>query len=117
MTFNWTTLRVADLDRSIAFYRDLLGLPLFERFGPPGHEIAMMGEAEAPKVELLCSEVPANAGAGVSMGFTPENLPELLEKLQKAGYTPETFSPNPSLRFYFVHDPDGYAIQLVEQVG
>ena len=118
MTYNWTTLRVSDLDKSIAFYNGLLGLPIAQRFGPPGHEIAMMGEADVPKIELLCGgEVPANAGAGVSMGFTPDNMAEMLERLKKEGYEPTTFSPNPALRFYFVNDPDGYAIQLVENSG
>ena len=47
MTFTWTTIHVRDLDQSLAFYHDLLGLPIQERFGPPGHEIAMLGPEEA----------------------------------------------------------------------
>ena len=44
-------------------------------------------------------------------------MPALLAAVQAAGYEiPEPFSPNPSLRFYFLHDPDGYRVQLVERL-
>ena len=46
------------------------------------------------------------------------NPTKVLEKLAAAGMAiPEPMSPNPSLRFYFVKDPDGYSIQLVETLG
>ena len=44
MKFVWTTIQVADLDRSLAFYHDLLGLPVAERFQAGPNEIAMLGE-------------------------------------------------------------------------
>lgn len=53
MTFTWTTIHVRDLDQSLAFYHDLLGLPIQERFGPPGHEIAMLGPEEGTRLELI----------------------------------------------------------------
>lgn len=119
MTINWTTIHVADMEKSLAFYHGLLGLPVAERFGPPEHQIAMLGPDVGTKLELLCGgPVPANPGQGVSMGFTPDNMGELLDKLAAAGVAiPEPMSPNPSLRFYFIQDPDGYTIQLVEQLG
>ena len=120
MTINWTTIHVADIEKSIAFYHGLLGLPVAGRMGVPGHEIAMLGPEEGTKLELISTGEPApeNPGQGVSMGFTPDNMGELLEKLAAAGVAiPEPFSPNPTLRFYFISDPDGYAVQLVEQLG
>ena len=120
MTINWTTIHVANIEKSLAFYHGLLGLPVAERFGPPEHEIAMLGPDEGTKLELISTgePAPANPGQGVSMGFTPDNMGELLENLAAAGVAiPEPFSPNPTLRFYFVSDPDGYTVQLVEQLG
>ena len=119
MTINWTTIHVKDMEVSLAFYHDLLGLPVAERFGPPEHQIAMLGPEEGTKLELLCGGPPIQGpvGAGVSMGFTPDNMGELLEKLAAAGVSiPEPMSPNPSLRFFFIQDPDGYTVQLVENL-
>ena len=103
-----------------AFYNGLLGLPVAERFGPPEQQIAMLGPETGTKLELLCGGAPIDGplGQGVSMGFTPDNMGELLEKLAAAGVAiPEPMSPNPSLRFYFIKDPDGYTVQLVENLG
>ena len=43
MQYCWTTIMVRDLERSIAFYRDIIGLPVNLRFdaGPSG-EIAFL---------------------------------------------------------------------------
>lgn len=121
MTFTWTTLRVSDLDKSLAFYHTLLGLPIQERFGPPGHEIAMLGPEQGTKLELLCSgadPMPPAPGQGVSMGFAPENMAQLLKDLEANGVViPAPFSPNPALKFYFIQDPDGYMVQLVEELA
>lgn len=120
MTINWTTLHVKDMDKSLAFYNGLLGLPVAERFGPPEHQIAMLGPETGTKLELLCGGAPIDGplGQGVSMGFTPDNMGELLEKLAAAVVAiPEPMAPNPSLRFYFIKDPDGYTVQLVENLG
>lgn len=118
MTFTWTTLRVSDLDRSLAFYHDLLGLPLCERFGAAGHQIAMLGPEDGTKLELLCDgPIPAGSGVGVSIGLAPEDMATLLAAVAAAGHAvPEPFSPGPGLRFYFLHDPDGYRVQLVEHL-
>lgn len=118
MTFLWTTLKIADLDRSLHFYHDLLGLPIAERFGPPGHEIAMLGDETGTKLELLSGPAPAPLGQGVSLGFAPKDLAALLEALRADGIAiPAPVSPDPTLRFYFIQDPDGYTVQLVEHLS
>lgn len=118
MKFEWVTFRVRDLEKSLVFYRDLLGFPVSERFGPPSHEIVMLGDADSAKVELIAGDaVPDCPGEGVSIGVTPPDMTALLKKLEKAGVLiPAPFSPNPSLRFYFIKDPDGYTVQLVEHL-
>ena len=101
MTFTWTTIHVRDLDQSLAFYHDLLGLPIQERFGPPGHEIAMLGPEEGTRLELIGG------------GEIPEHPPPPLEA---RAIPTRPMSPNPALQFYFLEDPDGYTVQLVEYV-
>ena len=60
--------RAHDLDRAVAFYRDVLGCPLIARFDPPGLAFFDLGntrlllEAAAPSV-VLYLEVPDIAAA------------------------------------------------------
>lgn len=119
MKLNWVTLRVSNLEQSVAFYTETLGMEVAARLGGGGHQIAMLGKADEAKVELICEtgskiESPGN---GVSIGLESEDLDALVNSLKAKGY-PVTgpVSPNSHIRFFFVKDPDGYTIQLVEQV-
>ena len=115
MTFTWTTIHVRDLDQSLAFYHDLLGLPIQERFGPPGHEIAMLGPEEGTRLELIGGgEIPQHPAPTLSLGFAPENMGQLLAALEARAIPTRPMSP--ALQFYFLEDPDGYTVQLVEYV-
>ena len=118
MKLNWVTLRVGDLEKSLAFYHQLLGLSVAARFGDESHQIVMLGEADQAKVELIC-EPGVNIqspGNGVSIGLEPQDLDKLVGELTQAGYpVAGPVSPNPHVRFFFVRDPDGYSVQLVEQ--
>lgn len=117
MRFCWTTLQVSDLDASLKFYAELLDLGPASCFGPPEHRIAMLGDDLGTKLELIAGgAVPSPAGQGVSMGFAPEDLDAMIEKVRAAGCAVQgPVSPNPGIRFFFVQDPDGYTIQLLEQ--
>ena len=116
MTFTWTTIHVRDLDQSLAFYHDLLGLPIQERFGPPGHEIAMLGPEEGTRLELIGGgEIPEHPPPPPAPGGGPAEM-WLLAALEARAIPTRPMSPNPSLQFYFLEDPDGYTVQLVEYV-
>ena len=56
MKYLWTTMHVKNLEESIAFYEEVVGLKLEHRFpAGPGTEIAFMkSEGTETKVELLC---------------------------------------------------------------
>lgn len=117
MKFLWTTIHVSDLDRSIAFYSGLLDLPVIERFHGTGNEIAMLGQADGTHLELLCKPGrPETVGQGVSVGFAFPDITATGEKLAAAGcQVSPVIQPNPSVKFRFVSDPDGYQVQLVER--
>ena len=118
MKLNWVTIKVSDMERSVAFYTEALGMEVASRFGGGGHQIVMLGKADESKVELICDtgakiESPGN---GVSFGLESEDLDALIEVLKAKGCTVSgPVSPNPHIRFFFVKDPDGYTVQLVEQ--
>lgn len=119
MKFNWTTLRVKDLNASLDFYCGALGMRVDSRFGPPDHPIVMLGEADGAKLELICDPagIGEHPGQGVSVGFAPDDLDGLISKLKEnpALRIVGPISPNPTIRFFFVNDPDGYSIQLAAQ--
>ena len=117
MKLNWVTFRVKDMERSVAFYTNCLGMEIASRFGGAGHEIVMLGSADGPKVELLCDPDAKfdQPGAGVSIGLETADLDALVASLKKEGHTiTGPIQPAPQVRFFFVTDPDGYTIQLIE---
>ena len=66
MAFAHTTIHVTDLDRSIAFY-GRLGMDVSRRFGPPGHEIAFLGDGPT-KLELVADGKGGVDYPGISIG-------------------------------------------------
>lgn len=114
----WVTHRVSDIDKSLVFYRDILGMPMSDDASHDAMQIAMMGTGDGPKIELLAkgNEIIENPGQGVSFGLTVENVDALAYKLMIAGIAVRgPYSPTPNLKFYFTQDPDGYTIQLVNK--
>ncbi|MNY74577.1 Glyoxalase-like domain protein [compost metagenome] len=53
---------------------------------------------------------------GVSVGFEMESLDGAIEELKGNGIPVARgpISPNPSLRFFYVLDPDGFEVQIAE---
>ena len=119
MKLNWVTLKISDLDKSIFFYNGLLKLDISAKFGTEEHQIVMLGNADETKIELIfeANTKIENPGNGVSIGLEAESLDQLIIILKEHGYKAAgPMSPNPQIRFFFVQDPDGYTIQLVEQL-
>ncbi|MDR2517265.1 MAG: VOC family protein [Spirochaetaceae bacterium] len=114
MQYAHITLRVRDLEKSLAFYQGVLGLPVVRRLGGPNGPV-FLGETAGPTIELIGgAEDPRFAG--FSIGFTVDSLAEAEKRLEEAGFSRirGPLSPNPSVVFSFFGDPDGVEIQLVE---
>lgn len=119
MQLKWVTIKVSNMERSLLFYTKLLNLEISDRFDSEEHQIAMLGKAEDAKVELICEKNVKikNPGNGISFGLEADDLDCLIDKLKEQGETVSgPISPNPHIRFFFVKDPDGYNIQLIEQL-
>lgn len=72
MKFCWATLHVNNLEESIKFYKEIVGLEISSRFpASPNMEIAFLGDGET-KVELIWNKdaEKANMGSDISLGFT-----------------------------------------------
>ncbi len=119
MEFCWITIQVNDLEESLKFYHGLLGLKIASRFKAGENiEIAMLGEENKPKIELIDDKNSNNRinTEGISIGFQVDSLDQTMEYLKDKGITIKRgpFSPNPSISFFFISDPNGIDIQLVE---
>ena len=115
MQFNYVTLSVKDMDASIRFYEEVVGLPLKRRFpSRPGTEIAFLGDGET-QVELISgreeNQTPCDC---VFLGFEAESLEDTIALLREKGYETDgaIISPAPDFSFFFAKDPDGYKIQF-----
>ena len=120
MKFSWTTLVVKDMAASLAFYEGFLGLEIQRRLPRDnGPEIVFLGKEDA-MVELIAGN-PVEAtqpGAGISLGFTTGSLDAAIALAGEKGLPLHSgpFQPNPHIRFFFVLDPDGYKIQIAENM-
>ena len=119
MNFAWTTLHVRDLEASLKFYQEIVGLPLKRRFSPNGTvELAFLGNDGESELELYYKPGDVTIICqGISIGFMCQvKLEDLLEKVKEQGYAVVSSieSPNPFMRFVHVSDPDGYQVQLIE---
>ncbi|MEY8001720.1 VOC family protein [Clostridium sp. Mt-5] len=119
MNFCWITLNVEDMEKSLEFYHELLGVEILKRFSPGKEvEIVMLGEENKPKIELICNKKNKvkNQSEGISIGFEVEWLDEAMSyvKSKNIPIKKGPISPSPKVRFFFIEDPNGIQIQLVE---
>jgi len=111
-------LVVRDLDRSLAFYRDVFGLEEQFRDGPRMVFLATPGAGDL----ITLNEDPAEAvNAGRSAGIAhfgfrlsdPKSLDAAIDEVLRAGGSlVSTGEHAPGLRYAYVRDPDGYVIEL-----
>jgi lactoylglutathione lyase len=118
MKFCWCTLHVRDIEESIRFYTEIVGLAVRRRHGVPGGpQIVFLG-GEGSEVELIAGGEPADMGKDISLGFAVDSVEEKMAFVKERGIAIDSgpFQPNPNVRFFFVCDPDGLKIQFVESV-
>jgi lactoylglutathione lyase len=121
MKFLWTTIYVKDMDESIAFYSNLLGLQVLKRFpAGPGVEIAFMGNgiANETTVELLadCNHSAVNYSEFVSIGFAVDSVDSMLDTIKSKNISVHSGPiETPGSKFFTIKDPNGFSVQLFQQ--
>jgi lactoylglutathione lyase len=119
MSFCWTTINVNQMEESLTFYQDVVGLELSQRFpAGPGVEIAFLGEGET-KLELIDDEKKKSVQVGedLSLGFDVASLDEKIDFVKSKGISIHSgpFQPNAQIKYFFVLDPNGVKIQFVDR--
>lgn len=111
------SLLISDTERSLGFYRDLLGLEVIERpeLGFPGAWLAI-GDKQLHLLELpdpdATAERPEHVGRDRHLALAVEGMVELEQRLAQSGMT---FTRSKSGRnAIFCRDPDGNGIELID---
>ena len=118
-----TRMRVSDMDETIRFYRDILGLEVVERkTSPRGSHLAFLAVPNSDELIELCS-FPASGQVRVQedlvhLAFEVENLDDTIGGLEAKGVriTNGPTRTSSGSRFIFIEAPDGYEIELIERL-
>ena len=136
-----TGVTVSDLDRSIRFYRDLLGCEVsppvraegafFEAVtGVPGCQIDVaFARVAGHVIELLCYRNPPSQASTLRAcdpGFMHiclkvSDLDRVVNEVRRAGFEPvgpiqqAEGGPVSGLKVVYVRDPDGVVLELIEE--
>ena len=121
MRFCWSTLAVKNMDESIKFYKEIVGLELVKRYqSGKDTEIAFLNDAET-KIELICNKdkKEINIGQDILWGFYVDSVEKQMALVKEKGVeiTSGPFQPNPFTKFFFITDPNGMKIQFVENMS
>ncbi len=122
-----TMIRVRDLDRSIDFYDQAFGLKVADRFDFEGFTLVYLRNDENDfEIELTWNEgqqEPYSHGTGYGhVAVCVDDVKAEHVRFKAAGLSPndvKEFNRDGALmaRFFFVQDPDGYKIEVLERHG
>ncbi len=122
MKYLHTMVRVADIEQSLKFYRDALGLEVLSRKEYPQGRytlvfLAAPGDSTA-QVELTYNWDPETYTGGRNFGhlaYAVDDIYASCERLQKHGVTINR--PPRDGRMAFVRSPDNISIELLQAGG
>jgi lactoylglutathione lyase len=117
-----TRLRVNDLERSVRFYQDALGLTVARRsVSPRGAQVAFLATPGSEEEIELC-QLPGSPSVQVQpdlmhLAFEVDDLAAFAVELTRKGYP---LSDGPTLTgsgstIAFIDAPEGYVVELIQR--
>jgi lactoylglutathione lyase len=117
-----TRMRVSDMEQTIRFYTDVLGLEVLERkVSPRGSHLAFLKVPNSEELIELTSFPPSGPVKVqedlVHLAFQVESLDDTLASLNAKGVkvTDGPTTSSSGSRFIFIDAPDGYEVELIER--
>lgn len=115
--FDHNNLNVRDLNRSLEFYREALGLEESRRFNAPDGSFTLvyMGDGVTPHLlELTClKDMERDYDLGDNefhLAFVTDDYEAAYRKHKNMGCI---CLENPDMGIYFIVDPDGYWLEIL----
>lgn len=126
--FLHTMIRVLELDRSIGFYQQAFALDVTARREFSDFTLVYLGNAESGTVELELTlnhgrTEPYTHGSGYGhIALTVADIEAEHARFKTLGLAPRDlveFKEGAELlaKFFFVQDPDGYEIEVLQRLG
>lgn len=120
-------IRVTDETRSLAFYKDAFGLEIAQRFDFETFNLIYLSNAESSfELELTVNKDQRTAydpGTGYGhLAMSVDDVDAEHARFTALGLCPRKlvdFAPAGEViaRFFFVTDPDGYEIEVLQRAG
>lgn len=120
-------IRVLDEARSVDFYDRVFGLTVAERLDFPEFTLVYLSNGESgTELELTINKdrtTPYDLGDGYGhVAFSVDDLDATHARLLAEGFAPRKlvdFAPAGTViaRFFFIADPDGYQIEVLQRGG
>lgn len=115
MKMGHVTIKSAAYEKSIEFYKEIVGLSVEGVMENNGMRITFLANGKGETaVEIIDAPEKAYNGSGISIGFSVENVKDYHDELEAKGLNPtQIITPNPKMGFFFVSDPNGVQIQFM----
>ncbi|MGP6139985.1 MULTISPECIES: lactoylglutathione lyase [unclassified Jeotgalibaca] len=117
-----TCIRVKDLEKSLAFYKEAFDFEEVSRKDYPEHKFTLVylslpGDDYQLELTYNYDHPGYELGDGYGhIAIAVEDVPAAHEAHKTAGFEMTDLKglPNSDFRYYFVMDPDGYKIEVVQ---
>lgn len=114
-----TMIRVMDLDATLAFYTEFLGLREVRRssIGDEATLLFLADESESYFIELTYNHDGRGYELGTQFGhlaFTVEDLNAVIADVKRREWWFRESKPGANSRYIFVKDPNGYDIEILQ---
>ncbi len=125
MKFLHTMIRVKNIDESLKFYTEVLNMKLDHKKRLEDCWLYFLtDESGCCQIELTYNDETPQGGYDIGSGFGHfafgvESLEDFTQKIEKLGYSylyPPFDLTGKGSKIAFIKDPDGYEIELIEQV-
>ena len=117
-----TRYRVNDLERTVKFYRDILGLEEIKRHkSPRGSELVFLKPPDSGEIIEICF-LPGSESVQVQpdlthLAFEVDSLETFAQHLAQHGlkYSDGPITSSSGTTFAFIDAPEGYEIELIQK--